>query len=106
MSSASCTAASRPRRAGSGARGRLLARRDAQIEDLSRRLADSLTSLSVERGERELSQRDMAAMKKARTWRLMARLYFAIGRLRSAFKAPVRLARDLSQRVRRRIRAL
>jgi hypothetical protein len=83
-----------------------LARRDAQIEDLSHRLADSLTSLSVERGERELSERDIAAMKKARTWRLMARLYFAAGRLRSAVKAPMRLLRDLSQRLRRRIRAL
>ena len=83
-----------------------LARRDAQIEDLSRRLADSLTSLSAERGERELSQLDIAAMKKARLWRLMARLYLATGRLKSAVKAPVRLARGLSQRLRRRVRAL
>lgn len=83
-----------------------LARRDAQIEDLSRRLADSLTSLSAERGERELSQLDIAAMKKARLWRLLARLYLATGRLKSAVKAPVRLARGLSQRLRRRVRAL
>jgi len=55
---------------------------------------------------RTLSERDIAAMKKARTWRLMARLYFAAGRLRSAVKAPMRLLRDLSQRLRRRIRAL
>jgi hypothetical protein len=82
-----------------------LARRDAQIEDLSRRLADSLTSLSVERGERELSERDMAAMKKSRLWRLMARMYFVTGRLQSAVKAPVRLVRDLWQRGSRRIRA-
>jgi hypothetical protein len=82
-----------------------LARRDAQIEDLSRRLADSLTSLSIERGERELSERDIAAMKKTRAWRLMARIYFATGRLQSAVKAPVRLLRDLSQRLRRRIHA-
>ena len=65
-----------------------LARRDAQIEDLSHRLADSLTSLSVERGERELSERDIAAMKKARTWRLMARLYFAAGRLQQRRQGP------------------
>jgi hypothetical protein len=82
-----------------------LARRDAQIEDLSRRLGDSLTSLSVERGERELSERDIAAMKKTRAWRLMARVYYATGRLQSAVKAPVRLLRDLSQRLRRRIHA-
>jgi hypothetical protein len=82
-----------------------LARRDAQIEDLSRRLADSLTSLSVERGERELSERDMAAMKKGRLWQLMARMYFVTGRLQSAVKAPVRLARDLWRRGPRRIRA-
>jgi hypothetical protein len=83
-----------------------LARRDAQIEDLSRRLADSLTSLSVERGERELSQREIAAIKKTRPWRILARLYFATGRLHSAVKAPVRLVRDVLQRCRRRIRAL
>ena len=82
-----------------------LARRDAQIEDLSRRLADSLTSLSVERGERELSERDMAAMKKGRLWQLMARMYFVTGRLQSAVKAPVRLARDLWRRGPRRTRA-
>jgi hypothetical protein len=83
-----------------------LARRDAQIEDLSRRLADSLTSLSAERGERELSERDVAAIKKARLWGLMARLYFATGRVKSAVKVPVRLLRDLSQRLRHRIRSL
>ncbi len=83
-----------------------LARRDAQIEDLSHRLADSLTSLAAERGERELSERDIVEMKKARLWRLMARLYFATGRLHSAVRAPVRLVRDLSQRLRCRIRAL
>jgi hypothetical protein len=83
-----------------------LARRDAQIEDLSRRLADSLTSLSAERGERELSERDLTAMKKTRLWGLMSRLYFTTGRLHSAVKAPLRLVRDLLQRCRRRIRAL
>jgi hypothetical protein len=83
-----------------------LARRDAQIEDLSRRLADSLASLSVERGERELSERDIVALKRARAWRLLARVYFVTGRLQSAVKAPARLLRDLSQRFRRRIQAL
>jgi hypothetical protein len=83
-----------------------LAHRDAQIEDLSNRLADSLTSLSIERGERELSEREIAALKKTRAWQLMARLYFATGRLQSAVKAPVRLARDLLRRLRWRIRAL
>jgi hypothetical protein len=83
-----------------------LARRDAQVEDLSRRLADSLTSLSAERGERELSERDLIAMKKARLWGLMSRLYFATGRMNSAIKAPLRLVRDLLQRCRRRIQSL
>lgn len=85
-----------------GAARATLARRDAQIEDLSHRLADSLAALSLERGERELSQGDIAALKRARGWRLMARVYFATGRLRAAVKAPLRLARDLAQRLRRR----
>jgi hypothetical protein len=82
-----------------------LARRDAQIEDLSHRLADSLTELAADRGERDLSHREIATMQKARAWRVMARLYFATGRVRYAVKAPVRLVRDLSGRLRRRVRA-
>lgn len=83
-----------------------LARRNAQIEDLSRRLADSLAALAAERGERSAPAHEIAAMQKTRAWRLLARLYLATGRLRVAAKAPARMLRDLARRARRRLRAL
>jgi hypothetical protein len=83
-----------------------LSRRDAQIEDLSHRLADTLTALSAERGERELSHREIATMQKAHAWRVMARFYYATRRVRNAIKAPPRFVRDVARRFRRRVRAL
>jgi hypothetical protein len=83
-----------------------LARRDAQVADLSHRLADSLAALEIARGEREPTQREIAAMQRKRAWLLMARAYTTSRRVRDAIRAPARMVRDSLRRVRRRFRAL
>jgi hypothetical protein len=83
-----------------------LARRDAQIADLSHRLAESLAALEIARGEREPTQREIAAMQRKRAWLLMARANTTSLRVRSAMRTPARMARDFLRRARRRIRAL
>ena len=83
-----------------------LARRDAQIADLSHRLAESLAALEIAQGEREPTQREIAAMQRKRAWLLMTRAYTTSRRVRNAIRAPARMARDLLRRARRRIRAV
>jgi hypothetical protein len=83
-----------------------LARRDAQVADLSHRLADSLAALEIARGEREPTQREIAAMQRRRAWVLIARAYTTSRRVRNAIRAPARMAQDFLRRVRRRLRAL
>jgi len=83
-----------------------LARRDAQVADLSHRLADSLAALEIARGEREPTQREIAAMQRRRAWVLIARAYTTSRRVRNAIRAPARMAQDFLLRVRRRLRAL
>jgi hypothetical protein len=67
-----------------------LARRQAQIQDLSRRLAEAITLLEGEREERERIQAEMDRVAHTRAWRAITLQYRVRKRLWAIIAAPFR----------------
>jgi hypothetical protein len=76
-----------------------LARRQAQIQDLSRRLAEAITLLEGEREERERIQTEMDRIAHTRAWRAIALQYRIRTRIWALLTAPFRAVARRTGRV-------
>jgi hypothetical protein len=80
-----------------GVREGALARRDAQVKDLSRRLADAITLVEAEREEKDGLQRQLDGVVNTRAWRAIALQHrvrhWLAAKLAAPFKAIGRLFR-------------